>query len=264
MRFGFIGDVVGRPGREMIKKYARVYKDKFGLDFIIANCENASGGFGLSATNALEIFDYGVDAITGGNHSFDKKDIIPLMENMPIIRPFNHYDALGSGVVNLYNNSQSLSVINMLGIMGANIAKNAFLTTDEALEKCKSENILIDFHAEMTSEKMAYMWEFRGRVSAILGTHTHVGTDDLKIDLGTAYVSDAGLVGAREGAIGMDGDISVAGFKSGLKQAFRVNTSYKKVFQMIVVEVLDGKAVDIFKVKVLDEKEFITKGYIER
>lgn len=264
MRFGFIGDVVGRPGREMIKQYAKHYKDKFKLDFIVANCENASGGFGLSATNALEILEYGVDAITGGNHSFDKKDIIPLMDKMPIIRPFNHYNAPGSGVINLEKNGESLSVVNMLGIMGTNIAKNAFLVTDEALELCKSENILIDFHGEMTSEKMAYMWEFKGRVLAIIGTHTHVGTDDLKIEDGTAYASDAGLVGARQGVIGMDGDISVAGFKSGLKQAFKVNTSYKKIFQMIVVEALDGKAVDIFKVKVLDENEIITRGYIER
>ncbi|QOQ88177.1 YmdB family metallophosphoesterase [Campylobacter corcagiensis] len=248
----------------MLEQYVKVYKDKFQLDFVVANCENASGGFGLSSTNALEIFDYGVDGITGGNHSFDKKDIIPLMEKMPIIRPFNHYDAPGSGVLNLEKNGENLSIINMLGIMGSNIAKNAFLVTNEALKLCKSKNILIDFHGQMTSEKMAYMWEFKGKVSAIFGTHTHVGTDDLKIELGTSYVSDAGLVGARQGVIGMDGDISVAGFKSGLKQSFKVNNTYKKIFQMIIVEVLDGKSSDVFKVKVIDDQEIITRGYIER
>lgn len=198
MKFGFIGDVVGRPGREMLKRYSLNLKSKYELDYIIANCENASGGFGLSAKNATEIFEYGIDVVTGGNHSFDKKDILSLMEHMPIIRPFNHYEAPGFGVYNIDN---KLSIINMLGAMGLNLAYNPFLVTDKALKFCKSKNILIDFHGEITSEKMAYFWEFKGKVAAILGTHTHVGTDDLHIDSGTAYVSDVGLTGARQGVL---------------------------------------------------------------
>lgn len=263
VRVGFIGDVVGSPGREILRDFVRIYREKFSIDFIVANCENASGGFGLGAKNAMEIFSYGIDVISGGNHSFDKKDIIPLMSELPIIRPFNHYNAPGSGVMNLGKDGKDLSVINLLGIMGANLARNIFLCFDEALGLCKSKNILVDLHAEMTSEKMAFLWENRGRVSAILGTHTHVGTDDLKISNGTIFVSDVGLSGAREGVIGMDGDISVAGFKSGLKQSFKVNKSYKKIFQMIVFDLEEGRCVRGFKLKLIDNKEIISEAYYD-
>ncbi|CZE47107.1 TIGR00282 family metallophosphoesterase [Campylobacter geochelonis] len=263
IRVGFLGDVVGKPGREMLKRYVKEMKTKFSLDFVVANCENASGGFGLSAKNAVEIFEYGVDVITGGNHSFDKKDVLPLMQTLPILRPFNHYDNTdGKGVITLKNSDgKSLSVINMLGAMGLNLVKNPFLSIDEALNLCESKNILVDYHAEMTSEKMAFFWDNKERVSAVFGTHTHVGTDDLKISGNAVYVSDAGLVGAREGVIGMDAAASVAGFKTGIKHSFGVNEKYKKIFQMIVFECENGVSTDAFKIKIIDENEIITKAY---
>lgn len=261
MRVGFIGDIVGSPGRVEIAKFAKFYKEKFELDFLVANAENASGGFGLSAKNAVEILGCGIDCITGGNHSFDKKEIIDLMPDLPIIRPYNLYNAPGKGIINLHKNGQSLSVVNLLGIMGLNIAKNAFLCVDEILQNCESENILIDFHAEMTSEKMAFLWHNRGKFSAIFGTHTHVGTDDLKITNGTIFACDVGLTGSREGVIGMDGDVSVKGFESGLKQAFFVNKTYKTIFQMIVAEISQGRAVSGFKFRLIDGVEYFSEAY---
>lgn len=261
MKIGFIGDVVGSPGRDELKKNVKFYKEKFGLDFIVANCENASGGFGLSAKNSGEILESGIDAITGGNHSFDKKDIIPLMDELPIIRPYNLYEAPGRGVLNLKKDDKSLSIINMQGIIGLNIAKNAFYEIDEAIKKCESKNILVDFHAEMTSEKMAFFWANKGKVSAILGTHTHVGTDDLHINDGTIFTCDVGLTGAREGVIGMDAQASINGFITGRKQAFNVNKTYKTIFQMVVCEILEGKAVSGFKIRLIDDKEYINEAY---
>lgn len=260
MRVGFIGDVVGRPGRGELEKNVKKYKDKFELDFVVANCENASGGFGLSPKNALEIFSYGIDCITGGNHSFDKKDILELMDTYNIIRPFNLYDAKGKGVCNLKKDDKNLSVINLLGIIGQNIAKSIFYSVEDAKKECLSKNILIDLHAEMTSEKMAFFWDQKGKVSAILGTHTHIGTDDLAISKGSAFVADVGLTGSREGAIGMNGDISVAFFKSGIKRANHVELSYKTIFQMIILDLVDGKCEDAFKLRVIDENEFIQRA----
>lgn len=264
MKVGFIGDVVGSLGRDELRKYAKKYKEKFELDFLVANCENASGGFGLSAKNAIEIFSYGIDAITGGNHSFDKKDILALMQEFPIIRPFNHYDGTpGKGIVNLKKDNESLSVINLMGAIGVNLCDNIFHSLPKALELCESKNILVDLHSEMTSEKNAFFWEFKGKLSAILGTHTHVGTDDLRVDKGTAYVSDVGLCGAREGVIGMDGDASVEVFKTGLKRAFFVNENYKRIFQMVVLDIIDGKTKEAFKFRLIDNKEYFQEAIYE-
>lgn len=265
MKIGFIGDVVGRIGRDELKKNVPIYKEKYNLDFVIANCENASGGFGISPKNALEIFSYGVDCITGGNHSFDKKDIINLMDDYPIIRPFNHYDAPGRGVINLSKDDKSISVINLMGIIGQNMMHSIFHSIDEAISLCESKNIIIDLHAEMTSEKMAFFWDQKNKaqISAILGTHTHVGSDDLQICNGICYVSDVGLSGAREGVIGMDGDASVQAFKTGIKRAFFVNMDYKRIFQMVVIDIENGKCTDAFKLRVINNKEYIQKAIMD-
>lgn len=264
MRVGFIGDVVGRPGRAMLKEYVKLYKEKYNIDFVVANCENASGGFGLGAKNAMEIFDYGVDVITGGNHSFDKRDIIPLMNEFLILRPYNYYTKTpGVGVITIEKNELSLSVINLIGAMGLNLANNIFHCTDAAISECKSKNILVDLHSEMTSEKMAYFWEFKEKLTAVFGTHTHVGTDDLKIMEGCAYVSDVGLCGARDGVIGMDASASIEAFKTGLKKSFIVNEQYRRIFQMIVFDCYEGTTTTAFKVKVIDDKEFILEAYYD-
>lgn len=255
IRVGFIGDVVGRVGRDALQKYVSKYKKDYEIDFVVANCENASGGFGLSCKNALEIFEYGVDAITGGNHSFDKKEIINLMDKLPIIRPYNFYSSTpGSGICTLQNGQKSLTVINLIGQMGLCLHNNAFLEVIKALEEAQSKNIFIDFHAEMSSEKMAMFAYLKGRVSAIVGTHTHVGSDDLQIDKGTMFLSDIGLTGSRQGVIGMSEIESINGFLTGMKQAFKVNNSHKPIFQIVIFDIEDGKTTSAFKLKQIGQK----------
>ena len=239
-RVGFIGDIVGRAGRSAVMQILPKFKREFELDFIVANAENASGGFGLTATNAHELLGCGIDAITGGNHSFDKKDVVALMDALPIIRPYNHFaGTAGRGAINLSKEGKSLSVVNLMGHYGLPHTNNAFLEAERALGECESENILIDFHAEATSEKNAFFRLFCGRVGAIAGTHTHVGTDDLQILNGTAYVSDVGLSGAFDGVIGMDAEAPVKSFLTGLKHSFKVNEKCRRIFQMVVFE-FDG------------------------
>lgn len=253
MRVGFIGDVVGRVGRKIIAQNLMSIREKFGLDFVAANCENASGGFGLSAQNATELLSYGIDAITGGNHSFDKKEIVGLMNDLPIIRPYNHFEGVGGrGVINLKNGEKSLSVINLMGHYAMPYVNNAFLEVERALKECESENILIDFHAEATSEKNAFFRYMNGRVGAILGTHTHVGTDDLQILNYTAYASDVGLTGAFDGVIGMDKEAPIKTFLTGIKHSFSINEKCRRIFQMIVFDIEEGKCTDAFKIRIID------------
>lgn len=252
-RVGFVGDIVGRAGRSAVIQNLPKFKLEFELDFIVANAENASGGFGLTATNAHELLDCGIDAITGGNHSFDKKDVVALMDALPIIRPYNHFAGIaGRGAINLSKESKSLSVVNLMGHYGLPHTNNAFLEAERALDECESENILIDFHAEATSEKNAFFRLFCGRVGAIVGTHTHVGTDDLQIVSGTAYVSDVGLSGAFDGVIGMDAEAPVKSFLTGLKHSFKVNEKCRRIFQMVVFEFDGGRCADAFKIRVID------------
>ncbi|ASM38333.1 MAG: TIGR00282 family metallophosphoesterase [Campylobacter sputorum] len=250
MRVGFIGDVIGRPGREILISNVKEVKKTYKLDFVVANCENASGGFGINSKNAIEILKSGVDVITGGNHSFDQKDIVGLMDEMPILRPYNHYDGVsGKGIINLKN----LCVINLMGNYGLNITNNAFLSAKEAIAKSESKNILIDFHAEATSEKRAMMCYLNGEVSAIFGTHTHIGTDDLQIYNGTAYVTDVGLSGNYFDIIGFEASSPIKSFLTGLKHSFSVDKNAKRAFQMVVFDTDDnGKAVDAFKIRLID------------
>ncbi|ASM39957.1 YmdB family metallophosphoesterase [Campylobacter sp. RM12327] len=254
MRVGFIGDVIGRPGREILISNVKEVKKTYKLDFVVANCENASGGFGINSKNAIEILKSGVDVITGGNHSFDQKDIVGLMDEMPILRPYNHYDGIsGKGIINLKKDNKNLCVINLMGNYGLNITNNAFFSAKEAIAKSESKNILIDFHAEVTSEKRAMMCYLNGEVSAIFGTHTHIGTDDLQIYNGTAYVTDVGLSGNYFDIIGFEASSPIKSFLTGLKHSFSVDKNAKRAFQMVVFETdNNGKAVDAFKIRLID------------
>lgn len=253
MRVGFIGDVVGRGGRSILQSNLAALKAKFEIDFVVANCENASGGFGLSAQNATELLACGIDAITGGNHSFDKKDIVALMGELPIVRPYNHFSGVsGRGVINLGRGDKSLSVINLMGHYGMPYVGNAFLEVENALKECASENILVDFHAEATSEKNAMFCHLAGRVGAVLGTHTHVGSDDLQILNGTVYATDVGLTGAFDGVIGMDKAAPLKTFLTGLKHSFSINERCRRILQMIVFDINSGRTVDAFKLRIID------------
>ena len=194
IKIAFIGDIVGRPGRKIIKENLERLRESHKIDFVIANGENASHGFGLTIKNASELFNCGIDLITGGNHSWDKKkDMIALLESKPVLRPDNYPDGVpGTGVKIVDVNGVKLAVINLMGLYTMPQVLNPFthvLEIVEKLEKDGVKHIFIDFHAEVTAEKRILMQMLQGRVSAICGTHTHVGTDDQEISNGTYYLS---------------------------------------------------------------------------
>lgn len=274
MRIAFIGDIVGRPGRKIIKENLEKIKTQYEIDFVIANCENASHGFGLTLTNASELLKCGIDLITGGNHSFDKKkDMFALLETQNVLRPDNYPEGLiGSGLkiceVNTKDTVEKLAVINLMGQYGMPTVENPFNWCKKLLLELQKEeikNIFIDFHGEATSEKRVMLMMFKNQVSAICGTHTHVGTDDLQIFENTAYLTDIGLTGCRDNIIGMDDKIPIQKATTGIGGHFEVPNSCKSILQMMVVDIKDGKAINAFKLKKYCNKQeyFITEAFFE-
>lgn len=259
MKIAFIGDVVGKPGRSMLQTYLKKIRSEFALDMVIANGENASHGFGLSIEHAKELLSYGVDIISGGNHSWDKKEIIPLLDSMPILRPLNYPDGVpGNGVKVLRIRDEEVAIVNVLGHYGMPMVENPFLRAKKAVEDLHVKGIktiIMDFHAEVTSEKYAMLHLLKSQVSAILGTHTHVGTDDLQIVDGTCYVSDVGLSGCRDGVIGMDKEAPLKRFLTGLPASLEIPKKCKKILQMVILEIEEGQCVEAYKLRIFDDQE---------
>lgn len=236
---------------------------------MIANGENASHGFGLTVKNANELFNCGIDLITGGNHSWDKKqEMITLLASKPVIRPDNYpKEVPGTGIKIIKLKEIELAVINLMGLYTMPQVLNPFthiLEIVEDLENRGIHHIFIDFHAEVTAEKRVLMQMLKGRVSAICGTHTHVGTDDQEITQGTYYVTDVGLTGCRDNVIGMQSDIPIQKALTGLGGHFNVPNDCKKIFQMVIIEINEiGKAENGFKIKIYDDqKEIISQSVI--
>lgn len=268
MKIGFIGDIVGSTGRDMLKLHLKKLKDEHKLDFVIANYENASHGFGLTTKNAKELFEYGADAITGGNHTWDKDEISKIIEDPRILRPHNYPKEVGGSGCRIYDiKGEKLAVLNLLGHYSMPIVDNAFrcaLDSVNTLIENGIKNIFIDFHAEASSEKRAMMMLLCGKVSAIIGTHTHISSDDFHISSGTAYLSDIGLTGCRDNVIGMDKEAPLKQFLTGVKNRFDISTNCKKILQMAILDLQDGKCTNAYKLKVFDDSRvFKTDAWIE-
>ena len=259
IKIGFIGDIVGRPGRAMLKTHLFRLRKKYALDLVIANYENASHGFGLSVKNAKELFACGADVLTGGNHTWDKKDIIPMLDTHPILRPINYSNEVaGKGLYKMEVAGEKLAIISVMGIFSMPYTSNPFVLLKSLVQELRDEeyyNIFIDFHAEATSEKRAIMMMLQSQVSAIIGTHTHIGTDDLEICQGTAYATDIGLTGCHDSVIGLDEQSPIKKFLTGLHHRYEVNNHGSKILQMIVLEMSEGVCSDAFKLKAYNEQE---------
>jgi hypothetical protein len=234
-----VGDAVGRPGRRAIAALLPKLRRELDIDFVIANGENAAGGRGLSLSAAQELIEAGADVITSGNHIWDQKDIIPhLQSELPIIRPLNYpSDAPGTGVIR----QDGVIVINLQGRVFMTNIDCPFRAVDKALAHLTPGSpIIVDMHAEATSEKVAMGWYLDGRVSAVLGTHTHVGTVDTRIlPKGTAHVSDVGMVGARDSVIGDDIEAVIRRFLTAMPVRLEVARGGRLIFNSVLVEIND-------------------------
>ncbi|MDA0264597.1 MAG: TIGR00282 family metallophosphoesterase [Chloroflexi bacterium] len=226
MRILMIGDVIGKPGRETVRAILPDLKREKSIDVVICNGENTAGGFGITVDTAGELLESGVDVLTSGNHIWDKKEIIPHMEDgLPLIRPANYPDAPGRG----YIHYGGVTVINLMGRVFMGSIDCPFRAADALLEQLEQQGgskvIIVDFHAEATSEKQALGWYLDGRVSGVFGTHTHVGTVDAKIlTKGTAYLTDVGMTGPMNSVIGSDKDAVLERFLTSMPNRLPVAT----------------------------------------
>ncbi len=223
MRLLCIGDVCGSAGCEKVRKVLPDFKKKHNIDIVIVNGENSADGNGVTPFSADYLFACGADVITGGNHSFRNGSIVPYLDANPfILRPHNLTEAeSGSGYCLLDMGRYTLAVLNLSGVIYLERLKagNPFLAADELIEKAKADGadiIVVDFHAEATSEKRALGFYLDGRVSAVFGTHTHIQTADNKIlPKGTGYITDLGMTGPENSVLGVKTEIIINRLKSG-------------------------------------------------
>lgn len=268
MKLAFIGDIVGRPGRSMIKEHLMKLRWEYGIDFVVANCENASHGFGVTIKNAQELFGMGIDCMSGGNHTWDKKEIEPFLESLPMLRPHNYPDGVkGTGCRIFDVAGERLAVLNIMGHYGMPYVDNAFRCARDTVTQLKNDgvdHIFLDFHAEATSEKRAMLMLLQGEVSGIIGTHTHVGSDDFQITRGTVYLTDIGLTGCRDNVIGMDAQVPVEKFLMGVSGRFEVPEKCRKILQIAIMTFEERKCIDAFKLKIFDDgRIYKTDAWVE-
>jgi metallophosphoesterase (TIGR00282 family) len=252
----------------MIKEHLMKLRREEGIDFVIANYENASHGFGITPKNAQELLAMGIDCMSGGNHTWDKKEVEPLLDSLPMLRPHNYPEGVkGTGCRVFEVGGEKLAVINIMGHYGMPYVDNAFRCARDTVANLKNEgveHIFLDFHAEASSEKRAMLMLLQGEVSGIIGTHTHVGSDDFQISKGTAYLTDIGLSGCRDNVIGMDAKVPIERFLTGVSGRFEVPEKCRKILQIAVMNLEEGKCTEAFKLKIFDDgRVFRTDAWVE-
>lgn len=243
MKILFIGDVVAKLGRETVGKILPDLLSKHDVDLVIANAENSAHGKGTTVDVLKELQGYGVKYFTGGNHIFWQKSLLDHLDDLPLVRPANYINAPGKGhdVVDLGANGQVL-IINLVGMafMQGTTTLNPFIYIDNILDSVNPDHykaIIVDFHAEASSEKVLMGHYLDGRVTAVLGTHWHVPTADNRVlEAGTAYISDVGMVGAENESLGVDKKIAFERLKSPIPQKSEWVEEGQAVFNSVLIE----------------------------
>lgn len=253
----FISDIVGKPGRQAVSLELHRIVDRYSIDLVAANGENAAGGFGITGDIAGELYEQGVHVITSGNHIWDKRDSYEFINREErIVRPANYPDGApgrGSTVV-MTAGGVKVAVLNLEGRVFMNNLECPFRVADREIARLKEITpvILVDFHAEATSEKLTLGWYLNGKVSAVIGTHTHVQTSDERLlPGGTAYITDAGMTGSFDSVIGIKKELAMEKFISQLPVRFEVAKKDIRINAVVVeIDENSGKALGIERLSI--------------
>ncbi|MDP8943251.1 MAG: TIGR00282 family metallophosphoesterase [Actinomycetota bacterium] len=253
MKLVFVGDVVGAPGRRALEALLPGLRDRHEPDFVVVNGENAAGGVGITEKVARAMLELGVDAITLGNHAYHHAEVYPYLDREErIVRPANYPRGNpGRGVTVVERDGSRLGVVNLSGQVFLDAARSPFSEVDAILAGLRDrvEHVLVDFHAEATSEKLAMGWHVDGRVTACVGTHTHVPTADARVlPGGTAYVTDVGMTGARGGVIGVKREQALQRFVTQMPVRFEPSSDDPWLNAVVVEAGADGRARSIEQV----------------
>ena len=269
-RLLFIGDIVGKPGRDLVRRGLPALVAHHRIDLVIANGENAAAGFGITPDLAEDLLAWGVHVITGGNHSWDKREIYPYMAQQPrLLRPANFPAGTpGNGRITVKTaNGVPVTVINVMGRVFMTALDDPFAGVNDELDAIGDEAriVFVDFHAEATSEKVAMGWHLDGRVTAVVGTHTHVPTADARVlPGGTAYITDVGMTGPHDSVIGVDRHAVVQRFLTALPQRFETARENPRLNAVIVdADEQTGRALAIERLGLsADEIETLAAGAV--
>jgi metallophosphoesterase (TIGR00282 family) len=240
MNILFIGDIVGRPGRELVRLGLAPLIDAFAIDFVVANAENAAAGFGITREIGDDLLGYGVDVMTSGNHIWDKKEAIDYIGAEPrLLRPANYPAGVpGRGsYVGRTAAGRPVGVVNVMGRVFMLHIDDPFAVARREVEALRERTkvVFVDFHAEATSEKLAMGWHLDGLATAVVGTHTHVQTaDDQILPGGTAYLTDVGMTGPHDGIIGVERDAALGRFLTGMPARFETATGDPKLHAVVI------------------------------
>ena len=266
MKILFIGDIVGKPGRDLLRKGLRGLIDTHSIDLVIANAENAAAGFGVTKDIGDTILEWGVDVMTSGNHIWDKKEAIDYIATEPrLLRPANYPAGVpgrGSYVAQT-GDGRAVGVINVMGRVFMLNIDDPFAIVLREIEAMRGRTkvIIVDFHAEATSEKVAMGWHLDGKVTLVVGTHTHVQTADERIlPNGTAYLTDAGMTGPHDSIIGMEKEPSLARFLNAMPSRFEPATGNPRLNGVVVeADEKTGRALAITRIS-YSEQELVKLG----
>jgi metallophosphoesterase (TIGR00282 family) len=250
MKILAIGDIIGNPGRQTVQRLLPQIRQDYAIDAVIANGENVAGGFGLTSNTAKELFNAGVDVLTSGNHIWAQKEILPYLDSdLPILRPLNYPPGvIGRG----YLRHKGMLVVNLIGRTFIGSFDCPFRAMDKLLSEIKDRPriIIVDFHAEATSEKVAMGYYLDGRVSAVVGTHIHVGTIDASLlPNGTAYVTDIGMTGPMHSVIGDDIEDVLKRFLTGIPNRLSVAKGRSALNAILInVDETTGRATSVERI----------------
>ncbi|MFC4557196.1 TIGR00282 family metallophosphoesterase [Virgibacillus kekensis] len=265
MKILFIGDIAGSPGRDMIKEYLPKLKGKYRPNVTIVNGENAASGKGITEKIYKQLLEWGADVVTMGNHTWDKKEIFEFIDQAKkMIRPANFPEGTpGKGIVFVNINGVEVAVINMQGRTFLPAIDDPFRKMDELVTEAKKRTniIFVDFHGEATSEKQAMGWYLDGKVSAVVGTHTHTQTADERIlPEGTAYITDAGMTGPYDSILGVEKEAVLKKFLTSLPVRFEIDTTGRKQLNGVLVSIDNktGSAVNIERILINDDHPFFS------
>jgi metallophosphoesterase (TIGR00282 family) len=248
MRVLFIGDVVGGPGRRGLRETMPALRERHSPDLVIVNGENSAGGIGITERTANDLFGAGAGVITSGNHVYRHREAYDFLDREErVVRPANYPQGNpGRGHTVVEAGGMRVAVINLSGAVGLRVARSPFDTVDGILDKLEADAIVVDFHAEVTSEKVAMGWHLDGRVAAVFGTHTHVPTADGRVlPKGTAFISDVGMTGSRTSVLGVKPEQALASLITQMPTRFE--TAEEDVWVMgALVEINDKGLADSF------------------
>lgn len=250
MRILYLGDIVGEKTIEILQTNLERIKKDHRINLVLCNAENVTKGKGLALKHYKELKSLGIAGISMGNHLFSKSEIKDYIDDATIVRPANLNTTYGKEVLYIKYNSEIIALVNMMGRVFLNTPLDCpFKTMESLLNQITADKIIVDFHGEATSEKRAFFYEFAGRVDAVLGSHTHVKTDDAVVYNNTCYITDMGMCGVKDSILGDDIDSVITRFKTGVFEPLVVATGEKYILNGVILDLGTQNKIEDFKIE---------------